>query len=153
MAELTEALLLIKVSRNTLYLDFLSYKINSLYTLYSFHGFAHNIMDILFLCQKRKSQQIRDLGFMEDADNSQESSVTELRAAHAETIQELEKTRNLLNMESQISKDYKVEEDTYRPAKMSKHILFTFIHTKLVQIMRREMARKYLKQQNETPCR
>lgn len=38
-----------------------------------------------------------------------ESGATrELRAAHAETIQELEKTRNLLSVECRISKDYKV---------------------------------------------
>lgn len=36
------------------------------------------------------------------------SSLRELRAAHAETIQELQKTRNLLSMESKICKDYKV---------------------------------------------
>lgn len=35
-------------------------------------------------------------------------SVRELRAAHAETILELEKTRKILSMESKICKDYKV---------------------------------------------
>lgn len=38
-----------------------------------------------------------------------ENSTQELKAAHAETIQELQKTRKLLTMESKISHDYKVE--------------------------------------------
>lgn len=37
------------------------------------------------------------------------NTLTELKAAHAETIQELQKTRKILNMESNICKDYKVE--------------------------------------------
>lgn len=36
-------------------------------------------------------------------------SMLKLKAAHAETIQELQKTRKILSMESRISKDYKVE--------------------------------------------
>lgn len=36
------------------------------------------------------------------------NSIRELKAAHAETIQELEKTRKILSMESRISRDYKV---------------------------------------------
>lgn len=35
-------------------------------------------------------------------------SLRELKAAHAETIQELQKTRKILTMESRISKDYRV---------------------------------------------
>ncbi|XP_061577545.1 protein fantom isoform X2 [Cololabis saira] len=72
------------------------------------------LTDALLLVKKRKSQENGDLGFMAEVEVSsgQDSSVRELRAAHAETIQELEKTRNLLNMESQISKDYKVELET-----------------------------------------
>lgn len=46
----------------------------------------------------------------EEGSSNMESSIRELRAAHAETIQELEKTRNILSMESKICKDYKVEE-------------------------------------------
>lgn len=37
------------------------------------------------------------------------SSMRELKAAHSETIQELQKTRKILTMESRISKEYKVE--------------------------------------------
>lgn len=36
------------------------------------------------------------------------ASLQELRAAHAETIQELQKTRNILNTESNISKHLQV---------------------------------------------
>lgn len=46
---------------------------------------------------------------MDDGESSnKENAIRDLRAAHAETIQELEKTRKLLSMESRISKDYKV---------------------------------------------
>lgn len=63
----------------------------------------------------RKSQKSGNLGFLNEAEeeasgSSRENAIKELRAAHAETIQELEKTRNLLSMESRISKDYKVEQ-------------------------------------------
>uniref|UniRef100_A0A665UL86 C2 domain-containing protein n=1 Tax=Echeneis naucrates TaxID=173247 RepID=A0A665UL86_ECHNA len=62
--------------------------------------------------QMHKSQQKGDLGFLEmEEGGGSESSIRELRAAHAETIQELEKTRNLLNIESRISRDYKVKRD------------------------------------------
>ncbi|XP_074489420.1 protein fantom [Sebastes fasciatus] len=71
------------------------------------------LTEALLLIKKRKSQRSGDLGFLKEVEeggsSSTESAVRELRAAHAETIQELEKTRNILNMESKISKDYKVE--------------------------------------------
>uniref|UniRef100_A0A3Q3XDV6 C2 domain-containing protein n=1 Tax=Mola mola TaxID=94237 RepID=A0A3Q3XDV6_MOLML len=50
----------------------------------------------------RKSQ--KDVEMAEEG----AGSVRELRAAHAETILELEKTRKILSMESKICKDYKV---------------------------------------------
>uniref|UniRef100_A0A1A8G3P5 RPGRIP1-like n=1 Tax=Nothobranchius korthausae TaxID=1143690 RepID=A0A1A8G3P5_9TELE len=66
------------------------------------------LTEALLLIKKR--QKSGDLGFLLEVDNEASSSMeAKLRAAHAETIQELEKTRNLLNMESQISRDYKVE--------------------------------------------
>lgn len=37
-----------------------------------------------------------------------EISIRELQATHAETVQELEKTRNLLFMQYKINKDYQV---------------------------------------------
>uniref|UniRef100_A0AAQ5Z1F4 C2 domain-containing protein n=1 Tax=Amphiprion ocellaris TaxID=80972 RepID=A0AAQ5Z1F4_AMPOC len=70
------------------------------------------LTEALMLIKTRKSQKNGDLGFLKEVEeeaNSTESSVRELRAAHAETIQELEKTRSLLNVENKISKDYKVE--------------------------------------------
>ncbi|XP_047202690.1 protein fantom isoform X3 [Girardinichthys multiradiatus] len=71
------------------------------------------LTEALLLIRKRKSQKSGDLNFLVDIDedgrSNTESSIRELRAAHAETIQVLEKTRNLLNMESRISKDYKAE--------------------------------------------
>ncbi|XP_029909292.1 protein fantom isoform X2 [Myripristis murdjan] len=60
-----------------------------------------------------KSQKNGELGFLEQVEEetlrNTESSIRELRAAHAETIQELEKTRNMLSIEHKINKDYKVE--------------------------------------------
>ncbi|KAM4733756.1 protein fantom isoform 2-T2 [Anableps anableps] len=74
---------------------------------------AAELTEALLLIKKRKAQQSGDLSFLvemdEDGSSTKEISIRELQAAHAETIQELEKTRNLLNMESQISKDYKAE--------------------------------------------
>ncbi|XP_054862342.1 protein fantom isoform X2 [Amphiprion ocellaris] len=72
------------------------------------------LTEALMLIKTRKSQKNGDLGFLKEVEeeaNSTESSVRELRAAHAETIQELEKTRSLLNVENKISKDYKAELD------------------------------------------
>uniref|UniRef100_A0A8D0AI71 RPGRIP1 like n=1 Tax=Sander lucioperca TaxID=283035 RepID=A0A8D0AI71_SANLU len=78
---------------------------------------AAELTEALLLIKKRKTQRSGDLGFLKEAEDGvsgggnsgTESAVRELRAAHAETIQELEKTRNLLSMESKISKDYKAE--------------------------------------------
>lgn len=60
--------------------------------------------------QTRKSQKSGDLGFLaeEEESDNKETSIRALRAAHAETFQELEKTRKLLSMESRICGDYKV---------------------------------------------
>lgn len=72
---------------------------------------SDRLVSLHHLHQTRKSQQSGELAFLEEVEeeaSSQQSSVRELRAAHAETIQELEKTRILLNMESRISRDYKV---------------------------------------------
>ncbi|XP_039988659.1 protein fantom isoform X2 [Xiphias gladius] len=71
------------------------------------------ITEALLLIKTRKSQKSGDLGFLKEVEeggsSNTESSIRELRAAHAETIQELEKTRNILSMESKISKNYKAE--------------------------------------------
>ncbi|XP_060932316.1 protein fantom [Limanda limanda] len=67
------------------------------------------LTEALLLIQKRNAQRSSDLGFLWEAEGGGSSSVQELRAAHAETIQELEKTRNILSTESKISNNYKVE--------------------------------------------
>ena len=41
-----------------------------------------------------------------------EHSMKELQATHAETVQELEKTRNMLIMQHKINKDYQVLSNT-----------------------------------------
>ncbi|XP_013878451.1 protein fantom [Austrofundulus limnaeus] len=69
------------------------------------------LTEALLLIRKRKSQKSGDLSFLSELEDT-ESSVRELRAAHAETIQELEKTRNLLILESRISKDHQAELDS-----------------------------------------
>ncbi|XP_031607652.1 protein fantom [Oreochromis aureus] len=74
------------------------------------------LTEALLLVKTRKSQTSGDLGFLREAEEetgstSMENAVKELRAAHAETIQELEKTRSLLSMENRISQGYKAELD------------------------------------------
>lgn len=70
------------------------------------------LTEALLLIKKRQSQR-GDLEFLKEGEEEEERntdiSIRKLRAAHAETIQELEKTRNLLGVESRISKDYKME--------------------------------------------
>ncbi|XP_049429611.1 protein fantom [Epinephelus fuscoguttatus] len=76
------------------------------------------LTEALLLIKERKSQRSGDLGFLkeeqEGGGSSSENAIRELRAAHAETIQELEKTRNLLSVESNICKDYKAELDAVK---------------------------------------
>uniref|UniRef100_A0A668AA21 RPGRIP1 like n=1 Tax=Myripristis murdjan TaxID=586833 RepID=A0A668AA21_9TELE len=71
------------------------------------------LTEALMLIKVCKSQKNGELGFLEQVEEetlrNTESSIRELRAAHAETIQELEKTRNMLSIEHKINKDYKVE--------------------------------------------
>ncbi|KAM7002344.1 protein fantom [Tautogolabrus adspersus] len=67
------------------------------------------LTEALLLVKTRRSQQSGDLAFLKEEADDGSSSVRELRAAHAETIQELQKTRNLLSMESRICRDYKAE--------------------------------------------
>lgn len=66
----------------------------------------------MFLSQAQKSQKNGDLSFLEKVDNKiskdLERSMRELQATHAETVQELEKTRNMLIMQHKINKDYQV---------------------------------------------
>ncbi|XP_041794749.1 protein fantom [Chelmon rostratus] len=66
------------------------------------------LTEALLLVKKQKSQKNGDLSFLKEVEEGA-NSLRELRAAHAETIQELQKTRNILSMESKICKDYKAE--------------------------------------------
>ncbi|XP_070618022.1 protein fantom isoform X2 [Erythrolamprus reginae] len=60
-----------------------------------------------------RQQASGDLGFLEKAENDSqkdlERSVRDLQAVHAETVQELEKTRNMLIVQHKINKDYQAE--------------------------------------------
>lgn len=57
------------------------------------------------LSQARKAQ--KEVEFLSEVGEGT-ASLRELRAAHAETIQELQKTRNILNTESAICKHLQV---------------------------------------------
>ncbi|XP_071318090.1 protein fantom isoform X2 [Trachinotus anak] len=86
------------------------------------------LTEALLLIKTRRSQKSGDLGFLKEVEeggsSSTESSIRELRAAHAETIQELEKTRNILNMETRISKDYKMELEAVKQKMKSDRVEF-----------------------------
>ncbi|CAL8358463.1 unnamed protein product [Lota lota] len=74
------------------------------------------LTEALMLIRARKVHQSSDLSFLEQVEEEErrgdtQSSVWDLRAAHAETIQELEKTRGLLLIQNKINKDYQGELD------------------------------------------
>lgn len=64
------------------------------------------------LLQVQKQQQNGDLVFLEKVEDDNrkdlEHSMRELQLTHAETVQELEKTRNMLILQHKINKDYQV---------------------------------------------
>ncbi|XP_050166298.1 protein fantom-like isoform X2 [Myiozetetes cayanensis] len=72
--------------------------------------------EALLLIKDRKQQQNRHPLALEkledDAHRDLEHSMRELQLTHAETVQELEKTRNMLIMQHKISKDYQTEVET-----------------------------------------
>ncbi|XP_078400400.1 protein fantom isoform X6 [Cetorhinus maximus] len=74
------------------------------------------LSEALMLIKVRKHQKNGNLEFLEkvehDINKDLEYSVRELQAAHAETVQELEKTRNMLLIQYKINKDYQSEVDT-----------------------------------------
>ncbi|XP_036131731.1 protein fantom [Molossus molossus] len=74
---------------------------------------ADDLSEALLLIKAQKSQRNGDLSFLEKVDNKinkdLEHSMRELQATHAETVQELEKTRNMLIMQHKINKDYQME--------------------------------------------
>ncbi|KAM9062820.1 protein fantom isoform 2-T3 [Sarcophilus harrisii] len=69
--------------------------------------------EALMLIKSRKEQKNGHLSFLEkidgDINKDLEKSIQELQATHAETVQELEKTRNMLIMQHKINKDYQME--------------------------------------------
>lgn len=64
------------------------------------------------ILQVRKTQKNGELGFLEKVEEEvqieAERSLKELQATYAETVQELEKTRNMLIIQHKINKDYQV---------------------------------------------
>lgn len=76
--------------------------------------FSSNFSNVL---QDRKQQKNVDLLFLEktedDIHKDLKYSMQELQLTHAETVQELEKTRNLLIVQHKISKDYQVLNSTH----------------------------------------
>nr|XP_047931285.1 protein fantom isoform X9 [Anser cygnoides] len=69
--------------------------------------------EALLLIKVRKQQKNGDLMFLEKVDDDinkdLERSMRELQLTHAETVQELEKTRNMLIVQHKINKDYQTE--------------------------------------------
>ncbi|XP_035252281.1 protein fantom [Anguilla anguilla] len=71
------------------------------------------LSEALMLIKVRNTQKNKDLSFLEKAEEEVqrdlERSVRDLQATQAETVQELEKTRNMLIMQHRINKDYQTE--------------------------------------------
>ncbi|KAK6317932.1 hypothetical protein J4Q44_G00112230 [Coregonus suidteri] len=71
------------------------------------------LSEAMMLVKVRKSQRSGELGFLEQVEEevrgATERSMRELQATHTETIQELEKTRNMLIIQHKINKDYQAE--------------------------------------------
>ncbi|XP_016304447.1 protein fantom isoform X1 [Sinocyclocheilus anshuiensis] len=74
---------------------------------------AAELSEALMLIKVRRIQKSGELGFLEkveeDVKVDVERSLRELQATHAETVQELEKTRNMLIIQHKINKDYQAE--------------------------------------------
>ncbi|XP_004847973.1 protein fantom isoform X2 [Heterocephalus glaber] len=74
---------------------------------------ADELSEALLLIKAQKEQKNGDLFFLEKIDSKinkdLECSIRKLQATHAETVQELEKTRNMLIMQHKINKDYQME--------------------------------------------
>ncbi|XP_010076881.1 PREDICTED: protein fantom-like, partial [Pterocles gutturalis] len=70
------------------------------------------LSEAVLLTKVEKPQKEGDLMFLEEDDNIHkdlEHSMKELQLTHMETVQELEKTRNMLIVQHKITKDYQVE--------------------------------------------
>ncbi|XP_073912087.1 protein fantom isoform X2 [Castor canadensis] len=74
---------------------------------------ADELSEALLLIKAQKEQKNGDLSFLEKVDctinKDLERSMRDLQATHAETVQELEKTRNMLILQHKINKDYQME--------------------------------------------
>ncbi|MCJ8735878.1 hypothetical protein PDJAM_G00252510 [Pangasius djambal] len=74
---------------------------------------AAELSEALMLIKVRKTQKNGELGFLEKVEEEvqidAERSLKELQATYAETVQELEKTRNMLIIQHKINKDYQAE--------------------------------------------
>ncbi|KAM9289462.1 protein fantom isoform 2-T2 [Morus bassanus] len=74
------------------------------------------LSEALLLIKVQKQQKNGDLMFLEKVDDDihkdLEHSMRELQLTHAETVQELEKTRNMLIVQHKINKDYQTEVET-----------------------------------------
>ncbi|KAL7868026.1 hypothetical protein SRHO_G00094100 [Serrasalmus rhombeus] len=74
---------------------------------------AAELSEALMLIKVRKTNANSELGFLEKVDEEVhldvERSMKELQATYAETVQELEKTRNMLIIQHKINKDYQAE--------------------------------------------
>nr|DBA17059.1 TPA: hypothetical protein GDO54_002566 [Pyxicephalus adspersus] len=71
------------------------------------------LSEALMLIKTRKQQKNGELTFLEKVEDDMgkdlEKSLRDLQANHVETVQELEKTRNMLIMQHKINKDYQAE--------------------------------------------
>ncbi|XP_072554214.1 protein fantom isoform X2 [Paramormyrops kingsleyae] len=71
------------------------------------------LSEALLLIKARKSQRNGELSFLQQVDEDVQRdlgrSLAELQAAHAETVQELEKTRSMLILQHKINRDYQTE--------------------------------------------
>ncbi|XP_068116606.1 protein fantom isoform X2 [Hyperolius riggenbachi] len=74
---------------------------------------VNELSEALMFIKTRKQQRNGELKFLENVEDEKEKdlerSLRELQANHAETVQELEKARNMLIMQHKINKDYQVE--------------------------------------------
>nr|XP_045008872.1 protein fantom isoform X1 [Jaculus jaculus]XP_045008877.1 protein fantom isoform X1 [Jaculus jaculus] len=74
---------------------------------------AEELSEALLFIKAQKEQKNGDLLFLEKVDSKTnkdlDHAMKELQATHAETVQELEKTRNMLLMQHRINKDYQME--------------------------------------------
>nr|XP_015224156.1 PREDICTED: protein fantom [Lepisosteus oculatus] len=103
------------------------------------------LSEALMLIKVRKSQKSRELEFLEkveeDVNKDLERSMRELQATHAETVQELEKTRNMLIMQHKINKDYQTEVEAVTRKMEDIKQEYEMKHERLAQLLDMRAAR------------